>query len=193
MEKNNAFGDMPDAVKRFLDGRSLAETFKLKPKNWFVVSQMLRLGTERKVYELLYRRNLSLLVAKGFRRFIVGDAPVVIFDKMHDGSPNRIGGFASPTAEFTFPLSANVLLHLSHQAPPGVFNIHDEDVREFNRRAIVWADRFLFAESFDALTLSDIIALEGRRAGFSTDNLEADDGIYTISRMTSVHPDLLAK
>ncbi|OAM91259.1 DUF4238 domain-containing protein [Termitidicoccus mucosus] len=192
MEKNKAFDDMPEELKRHPGGRSLTEAFRIKPKNWYVVWQMLRLGTDRKLYELLYRRNLSVLVAKGFRRFITGDAAVAIYDRKHGSTPWKAAGFASATTEFSFPLSSNLLLLVSHESSPGVFNLNDDEVRDFNRRTIVWSERFLFAECFDSLTLHDIVVLSGRRAGFSTQNIEAVDGIYTINQMKPVHPALVA-
>jgi len=191
MEKNGGFGDMPEELKRRLNGRSVLEVIRPKPKNWFLILSMLRYGNSRELYKLLWPRNVAVLVAKGFRGFIAGDAAVAIYDRSHGQTAWNATGFASPTAEFSFPLSPRMLLLLGHEVPPGVVSASDDEVRQFNRRTIVWSERFLFAETFDALTLRDIMELADRQAGFSAENFDASDGIYTVSRMNPVHPGLL--
>lgn len=192
LERQGKFGDMPEVLKQRLDGKSITEVFRLKPKNWFVVLKMLELANSQEIYRLLYHRQCSLLMATGFRPFITGDAAVPIFDRNVEMMQGKAAGFASPTAEFTLALSPRLLLVISHERPAGVFKVGDDAVREFNRRTIVWSERYLFGESFDAVTLRDVMELSERRAGFSSQNLEAPDGIYTISRMKPVHPALLA-
>lgn len=191
MEKNGGFADMPAELKRHLKGRSVADVLRPKPKNWFLIQSMLRYGNSHDLYKLLWPRNVTVLVAKGFKRFIAGDAAVAIYDRKHGGTAWKASGFASPTAEFSFPLSARVLMLVSHDIPSGVVKVSDDEVRQFNRRTIVWSERFLFAETFDAVTLRDIMELAGRQAGFSAENFNVSDGIYTISRMDPVHPALL--
>ena len=191
IEKNGGFADMPAELKRQLDGRSVADVLRPKPKNWFLILSMLQHGNDHELYKLLWPRNVTVLVAKGFRGFIAGDAAVAIYDRKHGGTMGKASGFASPTAEFSFPLSARMMLLVSHRDLPGVVKVSDDEVRQFNRRTIVWSERFLFAETFDTVTLRDIIELAGRQAGFSSENFNASDGIYTISRMDPVHPALL--
>lgn len=191
MERNGGFDDMPEDLKRHLNGRSLLEVFRLKPKNWFLILNMVRLGNSHDLYKLLWPRNVALLVAKGFRGFIAGDAAVAIYDRRAGQTAWKASGFASPTAEFSFPLSSRMLLLLGHDIPPGVATVSDDEVRQFNRRTIVWSERFLFSEAFDAVTLRDVMELTGRQAGFSAENLEATDGIYTISRMDPIHTAML--
>jgi hypothetical protein len=191
MEKNGGFGDMPEELKRQLNGRSVADVVRPKPKNWFLILSMLRYGNSKELYKLLWPRNVTVLVAKGFRGFITGDAAVAIYDRRHGRTPSKAAGFASATAEFSFPLSSRMLLLVSHDFSPGVVSVSDDEVRQFNRRTIVWSERFLFAETFDAVTLRDIMKLADRHAGFSAENFDASDGIYTISRMNPVYPGLL--
>ncbi len=192
MEKGGAFGDMPEELKQHLNGRSVAEILRPKPKNWHLVLNMIRLGSSHDLYKLLWPRNVAILVAKGFRGFIAGDAPVALYDPQAGRTAWKTSGFASTTAEFSLPLSSRLLLLLGHDIPPGVATVTDDEVRQFNRRTIVWSERFLFAEAFDATTLRDIMELADRQAGFSAENLEATDGIYTISRMDPIHPSMLA-
>lgn len=191
MERNGGFGDMPEDLKRHLNGRSLLEVFRLKPKNWFLILNMVRLGNSHDLYKLLWPRNVAILVAKGFRGFIAGDAAVAIYVPRAGQAARKSSGFASPTAEFSFPLSSRMLLLLGHDIPPGVATVSDDEVRQFNRRTIVWSEQFLFSEAFDTVTLHDVMELAGRQGGFSAENLEATDGIYTISRMDPIHPAML--
>ena len=191
MEKNGGMDDMPEDLKQQLIGRSLLDVVRPKPKNWYLVQNMVRLGNSRDLYKLLWPRNLAILVAKGFRGFIAGDATVAIYDRRAGRTAWKASGFASPPAEFSFPLSSRILLLLGHDIPPGVAPVSDDEVRQFNRRTIVWSERFLFAETFDAVTLRDVMGLSERQAGFSAENLEATDGIYTISRMNPIHPSML--
>jgi hypothetical protein len=191
MEKNGGFMDMPEELKRQLAGRSVSDVLRPKPKNWFLILSMLRHGNSRELYKLLWPRNVAVMVAKGFRSFIAGDAAVAIYDRRHGQTAWKASGFASTTAEFSFPLSARMMMVVGHEVPPGVLNVSDDEVRQFNRRTIVWSQRFLFSETFDAVTLRDIMELADRKAGFSAENFDAADGIYTISRMDPLHPGLL--
>jgi hypothetical protein len=183
--------DMPEDLRRQLNGRSILDVVRPKPKNWYLVLNMVRLGNNRDLYKLLWPRNIAILVAKGFRGFIAGDAAVAIYDPRAGRTAWKMSGFASPTAEFSFPLSSRLLLLLGHDIPPGVATVSDDEVRKFNRRTIVWSERFLFAETFDAVTLRDVMELTERQAGFSAENLEVTDGIYTISSMDPIHPAML--
>lgn len=191
MEKNGGMDGMPEDLKRQLNGRSILDVVRPKPKNWYLVLNMVRLGNSRDLYKLLWPRNIAILVAQGFRGFIAGDAAVAIYDPRAGRTAWKMAGFASPTAEFSFPLSSRMLLLLGHDIPPGVATVSDDEVRQFNRRTIVWSERFLFAETFDAVTLRDAMELTERQAGFSAENLEVTDGIYTISSMDPIHPAML--
>lgn len=191
MEKGGAFGDVPDDIRQYLNGRSIADVLRPKPKNWLLIFNMVRLGSSHDLYKLLWPRNVAILIAKGFRGFITGDAAVALYDPRARRTALRASGFASPTAEFSFPLSPRMLLLLGHGISPGVATVTDDEVRQFNRRTIVWSERFLFSGAFDAVTLRDVVELSGRKAGFSAENLEATDGIYTISRMNPIHPTML--
>ncbi len=191
MEKNGGFEDMPDELKRYLNGRSISAVVQAELKNWFLILSMLQLGTDQALYKLLWPMNVAILVAKGFRGFIAGDAAVAIYDRRHGLTTNKAAGFASPTVEFSFPLSSRMLLLVGREVRPGVLNVSDDEVLQFNQRTIVWSERFLFAEAFDALTLRDIMALSDRQAGFLAENFDASDGIYTVSRMNPVCPSLL--
>lgn len=193
LEKHGRFADMPPELQRHFNGRSVADALRPKPKNWFLILNMLRQGNSRELYNLLWPRSVAVLVASGFRGFVAGDAAVAIYDCRHDKTPWKASGFASPTAEFSFPLSPRMMLLVSNGISPGVVKVSDDEVRYYNRRTIVWSERFLFAETFDAVTLRDIMQLSGRQAGFSTENLDAPDGIFTISRMVPVHPALLER
>lgn len=191
LEKGGAFGDTPEGIKQYLNGRSVAEILRPKPKNWFLIFNMLRLGNSDDLRKLLWPRNVAIRVAKGFRGFIVGDAAVALYDPHASKTAWKASGFASPTAEFSIPLSSRMLLLVGHDIPPGVATATDDEVRQFNRRTIVWSERFLFSGAFDAATLRDVVELSGRQAGFSAENIEATDGIYTISRMDAIHPAML--
>ena len=191
VEKNRGTDDMPEDLKRHLAGRSLLDVMRPMPKNWFIILNMMRLGNSRDLYKLLWPRNAAILVSNGFSEFIVGDAPVAIYDPRAGQTGWKASGFASPTAEFSFPLSSRMLLLLGHDIHPGVTAVSDSEVRQFNRRTIVWSERFLFAETFDSVTLRDVTQLSERQAGFSAKNLGATDGIYTISCMHPIGPSLL--
>ena len=97
----------------------------------------------------------------------------------------------SPTVELTFPLSSRYLLRFSREVATGLVRAFDAEVRELNRRSILWADRFVFGESFDTITLRDAAMLSDRRAGFGVVNLDAHEGIYSIGSTVPVHPGLL--
>jgi hypothetical protein len=191
MEKAKAFDDMPSDLKAHLAGRSILDVARPEIKNWYVMLQLLRLATDKKIYRLLYGMNISLLVADGFGSFVVSDAAAVFFDKNYGRLPGNLGGLSSPSAELTLPLSPRVLLRVAAREPAGVFRLSDADVNRYNERAIIWAEQSLFADTFDAVTLAAASRLAGTSAGFSAQNLEASDGIYTISQMKPVHPALL--
>jgi hypothetical protein len=121
-----------------------------------------------------------------------GDAAAVLFDRNYTGLTGNVGGFASPTAELTIPLSARVMLRISRLAPTGVFRISDRDVRHYNQRVIVWSERSLFSDVFPSSTLADVSLLAGKTAGLTVENLEATDAVYTVSKLRPVHPELLS-
>lgn len=193
MEKANAFDDMPSDLKIHLAGRSVLEFFRPEIKNWYVMLHLLRLANDKKIYRLLYGMNVSLLVPDGFSSFVVGDAAAVLFDENYGRLPPNLGGFSSPSVELTLPLSPRVLLRIAVRKPTGVFRISDAEVNRYNERAIIWSEQSLFADTFDAVSLAAASRLAGVSAGFSAQNLEASDGIYTINRMMPVHPALLKK
>lgn len=191
MEKGGGFDDMPAELKTHLAGRSFLEAFSPEIKNWFVMLELLRLANGRELYALLYAMNVSLLVADGFTPFVVGDAAAVLFDRNYNRLSGNVGGFASPSAELTIPLSARVMLRISRLTPPGVFRVPDHDVRHYNQRAIAWSERSLYSDAFLSSTLADAARLAGRSAGHSVENFSAPDAIYTVSKLRPVHPELL--
>lgn len=191
MENGGGFDDMPADLKAHLAGRSVLEAFSPEIKNWFVMLELLRLANGRELYALLYAMNVSLLVADGFTPFVVGDAAAVLFDRNYTALSGNVGGFASPSAELTIPLSARVMLCISRLTPPGVFRVSDRDVRHYNQRTIIWAERSLFSDTFPSSTLADASRLAGKSAGHSVENFTAPDAIYTVSKLRPVHPELL--
>ena len=191
MEKGGGLDDMPADLKAHLAGRSFLEAFSPEIKNWFVMLQLLRLANGHELYRLLYSMNVSFLMADGFTPFVVGDAAAVLFDRNYTGLTGNVGGFASPTAELTIPLSARVMLRISRLAPTGVFRISERDVRHYNQRAIVWSERSLFSEVFPSSTLADVSLLAGKSAGLTVENLDATDAVYTVSKLRPVYPELL--
>ena len=81
-----------------------------------------------------------------------------------------------------------MLLRIAVREPTGVFRVSDAEVNRYNERAIIWAEQSLFADTFDGVTLAAASRVAGVAAGFSAQNLEASDGIYTINQMMPVHP-----
>ncbi len=113
---------------------------------------------------------------------------MVRFDENYGRLPANLGGFSSPSAELTLPLSPRALLRIAVREPTDVFRIPDAEVNRYRERAIIWAEQSLFADTFDAVTLAAASHLTGVAAGFSAQNLETSDGIYTIYQMVPVHP-----
>lgn len=77
--------------------------------------------------------------------FVTSDTPLFYDDPTHDPGSVYGVGLLSKNIEVTFPISKDLMLFATWNGPEGYIKVNNKKVKEFNRRMVISALRFVFA------------------------------------------------
>ncbi len=103
----------------------------------------LSLKMSKAIHYELVRMNWCLCRAPSDTEFISGDAPLVCFVLDKNGRAIFGGGYGTPNAEVTFPLSPEKCLYLDHRHNQRYRAVNHKLVKEINKRTAWAAERFI--------------------------------------------------
>jgi hypothetical protein len=162
------------------------DIFSITISNWMLMLQMINAGMRSDAPAILERMHFSLVEAGGDIGFITGDSPVSHYVPDYEiGRPYGVG-LADKEIEVSIPLNDRFLLLLSWHAMPDYQVITDDHVRDFNRRTIISADRFVYASRIYDGLVKEISNLHESFSGFESQSLDYGHGFCHVTRFIPV-------
>lgn len=185
MYRSGRFGEPPEALHALIERKGIDNALRFKISNWKILKQMFEMAFSAEIVDILARMNYRLYTNPN-RNFVTSDNPVALFHPNYDEIRPYGVGPAMKGVEITIPLSCDTLVLGRWESQTGASIATDEQVAEFNRRTIVMAERYVFANSVPARLRQMIGAHKGIRAGFVFDNLPHGTGSYYVMRFIPV-------
>ena len=176
----------PPELQALLDRDGVEKAVLVEIQNWKVLEQMFQLAFAPESLQALERYSYHLFSAPPTSEFITSDNPVSIFHPTYQKIAPYGVGLATPDVELAMPLSSQVLLVAGVHIVPGSTEASDDQVREFNRRTITMAEKYIFAPEAPISLIEQIASLHSASAGFQFDSLLHGDGSVHISRFVPV-------
>lgn len=109
------------------------------------------------ILKAIARMTFRVVRTEGPTFFTTSDNPVFFFPSL---------GVGTDQSEISVPLSTSHALHGSHRGPSSAdlmaFSVHQQHVREFNRRTVSSAERFVFCHE-DSQGISRLVRKENLR------------------------------
>lgn len=149
---------------------------------------MFKTATNKEILKILYQMRMTLYEAPFGDSFATSDQPVALYHpdpQLHEQGvgPATIG------VQVSFPLSSRLLLQLDHlPGPHSELLATSDEVREFNRRTVVMAKKYIFTGDdpvrIDALT-EQYATLS---AGFMHQTSTQAGGLYQTHHFIPVSP-----
>jgi hypothetical protein len=162
---------------------------RLSNPNGALLADMFGTAFDPRLVALYKRMSLDVFTAPSTAVFITGDQPVIRFDPATTRSLLYGTGLANPRVEVTFPLSKNKLLRFSWKGVNEKKAASLAELEEFNRRAVVMAERQLFASRCDEQVLRIIHQHHRWSAGDEFTATRLPDGrLLAGSRSVAVRP-----
>jgi hypothetical protein len=169
-----------------LIARTRDDIFDVTISNWMLSFQMINAGMRSHYPVILEKMCFSLVEAEEKTDYITCDSPVALYvPDCEKRGPYGVG-LADKEIEVSIPLSARFLLLISWQTMPEYQVADSERVEEFNRRAIVTADRFIYASKVTDGLVRDMSSLHKSFSGFDMQVLDYGRGFAHIARFLPV-------
>lgn len=186
MYQAGKFPAPPRVLKEAFERNGIDETIRVDISNWKILSHMFEMGLGTESIGLLSQCTYHLYSAEGADFFVTSDNPVALYHPNYDEIRPYGVGLAMKGVEVTLPLSSNTLIRAGRHLEPGASTASAEEVEEFNRRAIIMAESYVFTGMVTDDLRRKIRDLQEVKAGFVFDNLFYGDGSYQISRFIPV-------
>jgi Protein of unknown function (DUF4238) len=118
------------------------ELYTIDVNNKFALLMVLSVAD--KIRPILVNMNWTLCTAPDTTFFLTTDAPVTVYSQ-HGRFALFGGGLLLKNVELTFPISPRVSVLLDYDSQGGRKRINNRFVKEFNRRAVCAAERFIIS------------------------------------------------
>ncbi len=186
MYQSGAFGTPPDKLRKQIEDKGIDKAIVFSISNWKVLSHMLDVGLSSESISLLSQFNYQIYDAGDRNTFITCDNPVALFHPDYESIKPYGVGLATKDVEITFPLNSNILLRAGINLEPGNFQASTEQVTEFNRRAVIMSESYVFTSKVFPEIKEMLGMYREIYAGFTFDNLFYGNGSAQISRFIPV-------
>lgn len=160
--------------------------FNVKIKNWMLLLQMINAGIRSDVPAILERMHFSLIEANGDIDYITCDTPVSLYVPDYELRRPYGVGLADKEIEVSIPLNSRFLLLLSWHNMPHYQIVDNDRIQEFNRRAIITADRFIYASNLFNGLVHEVSSLHKSFSGFDNQSLDYGSGFCNMARFIPV-------
>lgn len=180
------FSVPPPQLREAFEQKGIDQTIRINISNWKIVCQMFNVALSPESIGLLSQYTYHLYSTAGADFFITSDNPVALYHPGYDQIRPYGVGLALKGVEVTLALNSNTLVRAGRHIEPGASIASSEEVEEFNRRAIIMSERYIFTGAVTDELRRRIGQLKDVRAGFVFDNLFYGDGSYQISRFIPV-------
>lgn len=159
---------------------------KANISNWKILQHMFQMAFQSENSSLLEKMKYQLVFAPNGHHFFTGDSPVALYHPNYDSIKPYGVGPAFKNVELTFPISKRLLIKLTWDREEGVKTIHEERVKEYNRRTIIMADSQIFASEVNPDLMKKVALFHKVEAGYKLDNLWYGEGAVHVSRFIPV-------
>lgn len=180
------FSDPPPELKEQFERKGIDESIRINISNWKILSRMFEVALAPESIGLLSQYAYHVYSAADSAFFVTSDNPVALYHSNYDEIRPYGVGLAMRGVEVTLPLSSDTLIRAGHHVESGASIASSEEVEEFNRRAIIMGERYVFTGAITDELRRRVGELKDVRAGFVFDNLFYGDGSYQISRFIPV-------
>lgn len=102
------------------------------------------IGIARELAPVFYRMNWAFLKATDEYKFVTSDNPLYYFDPTYRPRAFNSIGLMNDNVEVYFPLSKELMLLGTWKNFRGYFQLKNKDVKDINRRTVIFALRFVF-------------------------------------------------
>lgn len=178
-------GKLPPAPPGLEEALKVAN-LKIEINNWKCMEHMFNMAFQPSVLDIMCNMRAVLLRAPS-GSFLTSDQPVALFHPNKD-SPYGVGP-ATPGVEISAPLSSTTLLLLTHdERPDEERTATAAEVFEYNRRTIVMAEQYIYAQEVSAPLIDLVRKFNSHSAGLCFDMLPGVGGTYQILRCVPVYP-----
>lgn len=155
--------------------------------NWKLIETMLKMASEPKVLNIVSNMRATLYRCDDNGYFFTCDQPVALVDPSYKINTQNGIGPASPTVEITMPLTKKALLKLDHKPGHHCEKLAtDNEVKEFNRRTIIMANKYIFMGHNPSNEMPQISKNSRTYSGFKSSDIEIQDGYLHIHRFIPV-------
>lgn len=94
---------------------------------------------------VFYRMNWAFIRSIDEYKFVTSDNPLYYYDPTHKPKSFDGVGLTNENTEVCFPLSRDLLLLCSWKKYKGYYQVKNKNVKEINRRTVIYASRFVFS------------------------------------------------
>lgn len=183
MDRKGALPPKPKGYEDILNFDNIDVTIS----NWKCLELMFMLAADPDLINILAAMRPTVYRAPKDKAFITGDQPVAVYNSA--ATPESVYGFGliDKRTEVTIPLSTKVIVRLDWSK--GKFKERFatlDEVKEYNRRTIIMAEKLLFSSSVDKNILKFIKKHSNCFAGMDINIMDLGLSAYHISRFKPV-------
>ena len=191
MLKAGRFPPPPEELRQMIEEKD-GDVFHPVIANWKLLEMMFTQLCDTPIPRILMGMNAKLVQPESLDHFfIIGDAPVSLYDDQWDSLSSTGVGFATPTVEVTMPLSSSAMLVFRHDRKLPPTTLTAAQVSHYNQRTIISAEKSIHALRSCGSLAADIQRLSDQRAGREDFSLPRENVRLFISRNRPVTPDQL--
>lgn len=184
MEREGRLPKPPPGLEELLK----VENLNISILNWKSMEVIFKIASSDDALSILYSMRARLYSAPPGMAFATSDQPVALFHPAAKEYPQGVG-MNTAGVQITLPLSSGKLLRLDHHRGPHENKLATPaEAREFNRRTIAMADRYVFAPSPTKELIGLCEATSRVRAGFIFDDFDYKGGFVQLQRYIAVGP-----
>lgn len=164
------------------------DNIKIVISNWKCLELMFASATDEHILDLLWSKRMTIHRHEGPGGFLTGDQPVSLYHLLADDQPFGIG-LGTPGVEISLPLSRTMLLCLDDPSGPDQECLAtDQQLREFNRRTMAWADEYVFSHESSNAIRDALAACCEVRVGYESAQYDHEKGIMLAHWFRAVGP-----
>lgn len=190
--KAGYFPPPPEEIRQYIEDQDGDVFNHAKIANWKLLQMMFEQLRDTPIRQILAGMNARLVTPDSPDAFFVtGDTPVSLYDAhwAYDGVSGV--GFATPTVEISMPLSQSALIVFRHDENLPPARLTSEEVRHYNQRTIVSAERSIYSPRESTQLAADMNRLFNQNCGFEDTTIPQLTGHLFVSRNRPISPSQL--